>query len=263
MNTCSRNQNAVPRKSILKTVNQRRSDGEERSGRLIRKAKVEHVVPSTCSDKKHMSLAVRFAAIDENSEPFMAQSRRNKIDHRPGSGRNTSSRFFKFEKPLKYHPLHQLDTNVIDEVPNISDNEIGDFDDFILQHGDGDGFDAPEAFEEGDLHERNGQDGQGIFFKKVTKPRGPPNQRLRALMAARQSLMDQGLGQGDGGVRRSKRTRVRPLEYWRNEKVVYGRQYRSLPTIADVEFKSPDPEWPKPKTKNRQKKSAEGEERIA
>ena len=40
------------------------------------------------------------------------------------------------------------------------------------------------------------------------------------------------------GVRRTSRMRVRPLEYWRNEKVVYSRKYAELPTVHHVEVRT-------------------------
>lgn len=197
---------------------------------------------------------MRFAETDENAEGGSMHTRRKKLEHRPGSGRSTAARDYRFDKPLKYHPLQTLDANVNEDGQGISDDDSGDFAGFAPDYEDDDGFDLPAAYVDGELREETSRENSGVFLKKVTRLRGPPNQRLRALMAARQSLMDQGLGSGEDGVRRSKRTRVRPLQYWRNEKVVYARQYRSLPTIADVEFKSPDPEWPKPKVKPRSKK---------
>jgi len=53
------------------------------------------------------------------------------------------------------------------------------------------------------------------------------------------------------GVRRTSRMRVRPLEYWRNEKVVYSRKYAELPTVHHVEVHPPDPMWPMPQPKRR------------
>lgn len=203
-----------------------------------------HDVPST----------VRFAENNENAEAGSIFVRRKKIEHRPGSGRSTATRDYRFDKPLKYHPLRNLDGNIEENNQGVSDDDSGDFGGFAPDFGDDDGFEAQPSHLEGELREEANPENSGVFLKKVTRIRGPPNQRLRALMAARQSLMDQGLASGEGGIRRSKRTRVRPLEYWRNEKVVYARQYRSLPTIADVEFRSPDPEWPKPKVKPRSKK---------
>ena len=48
------------------------------------------------------------------------------------------------------------------------------------------------------------------------------------------------------GVRRSTRAHLRPLEYWRNETKAYGRQHQSLPTVASVTLRSPEPQWPAP-----------------
>lgn len=76
---------------------------------------------------------------------------------------------------------------------------------------------------------------------------GTPNKRLRAAFAARKSLAAAGLtNRPPDGVRRSTRDRIRPLEYWRNETKAYGRSHVSLPTVASVTLRSPEPVWPAP-----------------
>ena len=67
----------------------------------------------------------------------------------------------------------------------------------------------------------------------------------------RKSLAGAGMQTDAAGVRRSGRQLMRPLEYWRNEKVVYSRKYASLPTVHHVEVHSPDPMWPMPQPKRR------------
>lgn len=52
-----------------------------------------------------------------------------------------------------------------------------------------------------------------------------------------------GLVAGEEGPRRSSRQRYRPLEFWRNERKVYGREYNSLPTVVGVEVRTPAPTW--------------------
>ena len=65
------------------------------------------------------------------------------------------------------------------------------------------------------------------------KPKAPrvkktPNRRLKKDFASRKSLAGHGIKLDvDTGVRRSTRTRMRPLEYWRNEKKSYGRSHNS------------------------------------
>ncbi|KAK9806757.1 hypothetical protein WJX72_001657 [[Myrmecia] bisecta] len=66
------------------------------------------------------------------------------------------------------------------------------------------------------------------------------NQRLRKLYNQRRSLSGQGLEKEDGR-RRSTRERHRPLEYWRNERKVYSREFRSLPTVHHIETRTPEP----------------------
>ncbi|KAI3773374.1 hypothetical protein L1987_47901 [Smallanthus sonchifolius] len=41
------------------------------------------------------------------------------------------------------------------------------------------------------------------------------------------------------GVRRSKRIKRRPLEYWKGERLLYARVHNSLPTIIGVKYLSP------------------------
>ena len=85
------------------------------------------------------------------------------------------------------------------------------------------------------------------LVKRPRRPAGTPNKRLRAAFANRKSLAAAGLAVQDGtGARRSTRDRMRPLEYWRNETKAYGRTHRSLPTVAAVTMRSPEPGWPAP-----------------
>lgn len=98
--------------------------------------------------------------------------------------------------------------------------------------------------------------------------------------------------QVDHGVRRTSRSHHRPLEYWRNEKKVFARPYRSvfdslsldlssalassgwvglpcvrmlrgvcalsvgLPTVDHIETRTPEPSWPRPSAKKRRKRGA-------
>jgi len=83
--------------------------------------------------------------------------------------------------------------------------------------------------------------------KRTTGPPGTPNKRLKAAFRGRKSLAWAGMQLEEGsGVRRSTRAHLRPLEYWRNETKAYGRQHQSLPTVASVTLRSPEPQWPAP-----------------
>ncbi|KAK3242053.1 hypothetical protein CYMTET_48233 [Cymbomonas tetramitiformis] len=73
------------------------------------------------------------------------------------------------------------------------------------------------------------------------------NRRRKPLAAIGSGILEH------NGQRRSSRQRVRPLEYWRNEKVVYGRTYASLPTIQTVEMRTPAPSWPRRSAGKRRK----------
>ncbi|XP_062089594.1 centromere protein C isoform X2 [Humulus lupulus] len=44
----------------------------------------------------------------------------------------------------------------------------------------------------------------------------------------------------ESGVRRSTRIRCRPLEFWKGEKLLYGRVHKSLPTVIGLKYASPD-----------------------
>ncbi|XP_021736805.1 centromere protein C-like [Chenopodium quinoa] len=56
----------------------------------------------------------------------------------------------------------------------------------------------------------------------------------------------------EAGVRRSTRIRMRPLEYWRGERFLYGRVHESLVTVIGVKYASPskDAEGPEVKVKS-------------
>ncbi|KAJ9559571.1 hypothetical protein OSB04_004731 [Centaurea solstitialis] len=78
-----------------------------------------------------------------------------------------------------------------------------------------------------------------IKRKKTTRTR-EVDQRKR-----RQSLADAG-SSWNCGVRRSNRVRRRPLEYWKGERLLYGRVHNSLPTVIGVKYISPTKDNGKP-----------------
>ena len=87
--------------------------------------------------------------------------------------------------------------------------------------------------------------------RRPRAPAGTPNKRLRKDFASRQSLAGAGLrsfpDEGSGEVlRRSTRPKLRPLEYWRGETKAFSRTHHSLPTVAAVTLRSPEPQWPAP-----------------
>ena len=84
------------------------------------------------------------------------------------------------------------------------------------------------------------------------RPAGTPHKLERARMAKRQSLALAGAGsrhdlEDENGkpIRRSNRTRSRPLQYWRGETKTYTRVHESLPTVAEMTHRTPNPAWPK------------------
>jgi len=58
------------------------------------------------------------------------------------------------------------------------------------------------------------------------------------------TLPDAGMTEDSGGVRRSSRVSIKPLEYWRNEHKRYGREFKSLTTILGIETRTPNSQWP-------------------
>jgi hypothetical protein len=84
------------------------------------------------------------------------------------------------------------------------------------------------------------------------RPAGTPHKMERARMAKRQSLARAGAGLRDDlenedgvPVRRSARARTRPLQYWRGETKIFERVHESLPTVAQMTHRTPNPAWPK------------------
>lgn len=67
----------------------------------------------------------------------------------------------------------------------------------------------------------------------------------------------------DQGVRRSSRSRIRPLEYWRNEHKLYGREHRTMPTVVGVETRTPNPQWPARSTGHENKKTKPRTKQVA
>ncbi|KAG2435373.1 hypothetical protein HXX76_007445 [Chlamydomonas incerta] len=68
----------------------------------------------------------------------------------------------------------------------------------------------------------------------------------RRLVQGRKSLAGDGLMVDEGGTRRSTRSRVRPLQYWRGEAKTYDRTHKSLPTVKAIKMRTPEPKWPRP-----------------
>jgi hypothetical protein len=76
---------------------------------------------------------------------------------------------------------------------------------------------------------------------KAQKPRQPREKAV--YVAPRSGLAEAVLNESTTGVRRSSRRMFRPLQYWRNERVVYEREKGSgklLPEVVDVLIRSPD-----------------------
>jgi hypothetical protein len=73
----------------------------------------------------------------------------------------------------------------------------------------------------------------------------------RARCERRKSLVASGMRDSDEDghqVRRSSRTKTRPLEYWRGESKQYSRVHQSLPTVKALALRAPNPLWPQSST---------------
>ncbi|GAB2216780.1 hypothetical protein Droror1_Dr00024559 [Drosera rotundifolia] len=62
--------------------------------------------------------------------------------------------------------------------------------------------------------------------------------RKKKLIDLRKSLAEAG-SKWESAVRRSSRIRTRPLEYWKGERLLYGRIHRTMPTVIGLKYFSP------------------------
>ncbi|KAL9268557.1 Centromere protein C-like protein, partial [Drosera capensis] len=62
--------------------------------------------------------------------------------------------------------------------------------------------------------------------------------RKKKLIDLRKSLAGAG-SKWESAVRRSSRIRTRPLEYWKGERLLYGRIHRTMPTVIGLKYLSP------------------------
>jgi centromere protein C len=79
---------------------------------------------------------------------------------------------------------------------------------------------------------------------KVVKAQKPKQPREKPIyVAPRSGLAEAVLNESTTGARRSSRRMFRPLQYWRNERVVYEREKgggKLCPEVVDVLIRSPD-----------------------
>ncbi|GMH39543.1 hypothetical protein BSKO_07441 [Bryopsis sp. KO-2023] len=85
--------------------------------------------------------------------------------------------------------------------------------------------------------------------KKALKRKKPSRGVVKKKPVPRTSLCGSDVGlawaeedQGQGRVRRSQRTRIRPLRYWEGETKEYGRDHKTLPTVVGFSMWTPEPE---------------------
>ncbi|XP_059642425.1 centromere protein C isoform X2 [Cornus florida] len=87
--------------------------------------------------------------------------------------------------------------------------------------------------------EQHNEDPSRISFNKRSKATKPPREiRKRKPLSRRQSLAAAGTF-WESGVRRSSRIKMRPLEYWKGERFLYGRIHESLTSVIGVKYASP------------------------
>ncbi|XP_050945085.1 centromere protein C isoform X3 [Cucumis melo] len=76
--------------------------------------------------------------------------------------------------------------------------------------------------------------------EEQVKPKSRANkQRKGKKISGRQSLAGAGTT-WKSGVRRSTRFKIRPLEYWKGERMLYGRVHESLATVIGLKYVSPE-----------------------
>ncbi|XP_038896840.1 centromere protein C isoform X1 [Benincasa hispida] len=81
--------------------------------------------------------------------------------------------------------------------------------------------------------------GTDHHYEEQAKPKSRANKQCRGKkISGRQSLAGAGTT-WQGGVRRSTRFKTRPLEYWKGERLLYGRVHESLATVIGLKYVSP------------------------
>ena len=218
------------------------------------------------------SVSFQFQQSKPSKNVYQSKRRTRILDRKVGSGRSTSLRLFPLESkqmsPKVLSPEERATNNLCLEIVPYNDNQRAmELDAYASPDAGGfadhepcfeDVLDASvmqeeEMQEEHVLHEAAAAAAAPVPVR-VRKPRGEPHQRLRNYYKNRKSLALHGLKVNEEtGLRRSTRRRVKPLQYWRNEKVEYERQHRSLPTIASIALRSPDECWPAPNPRTKRK----------
>lgn len=111
--------------------------------------------------------------------------------------------------------------------------EYDDIDDF----GDDNGENEFTGFDDCDIHDSQIEEHESKEKEKKKRAKQTPNRRLKKDFASRKSLASHGIKlDEESGLRRSTRTRMRPLEYWRNEKKSYGRNHNSKSLLNSLSF---------------------------
>lgn len=122
------------------------------------------------------------------------------------------------------------------------DNRASDRERGAPAYGD-DAFDSAEYGDDPLLE--NDEDALGLSSRGRKRARTTndgnktTHKRLREEMLRRQSACNADAGTRiENGVRRSARKRMKPLDFWRNERIVYKRQHESFHDMIDIE------QWP-------------------
>ncbi|KAI3923620.1 hypothetical protein MKW98_011250 [Papaver atlanticum] len=77
-----------------------------------------------------------------------------------------------------------------------------------------------------------------LYLNKNKKKKASPQNKRERQITRQRSLEGAGT-KWESGVRRRTRDRIRPLEYWKGERLLYGRGHESLLTVIGVKYDSP------------------------
>ncbi|CAL5439902.1 unnamed protein product [Camellia sinensis] len=141
-------------------------------------------------------------------------------------------------------PNAEPDINIEDPSTGNLDsnqNQEGGFDQSSPAAGRPHAMDGPSETADSfpDQHIENVQEPSRVSLNEQSAAkRSPPRGHKRRTLSHRQSLAGAGTF-WESGVRRSKRIKMRPLEYWKGERFLYGRIHESLTTVIGVKYVSP------------------------
>ncbi|XP_019077697.1 centromere protein C isoform X2 [Vitis vinifera] len=135
------------------------------------------------------------------------------------------------------HPDQNIEDSTLEKL-NSSDSQGDQPTPAVVEAHDMDG---PSKTGDDDLEQCTEKilEPSGESLNKRSKAKTPPRrERKRKEISGRQSLAGAGT-LWSSGVRRSTRIKMRPLEYWKGERFLYGRVHKSLTSVIGVKYVSP------------------------